>query len=630
MARDPKGSGPAPHWQFPERFPDQVRQDPVEAEFFAPKGLAKTAIRESIQNSLDARQGPDRPVKVRFSIHEGKRVLPASKWGPYLEGLKAHLKACGEQPAPPFVPSDEPMDFLVIEDFGTKGLLGDPEQDDDNESQDQNFFAFWRAVGYSPKKQGQKGSWGLGKTAFFAASRINACFGLTVRAGDRRRLLMGRCDLKSHRVSGRKCMPQGFFAGFKPNGFQLPLEDEETLARFCKDFGLTRGVEPGLSLVIPFLRKEEFNARAIAKEVIGQVLLPVIKGDLEVDVEDAHETIRIRSDITESVADLFKDEPDKVASLNSLATFLLEAETLPPPRQFTLQGFAEGERPLWSPALFTGIDLDAAKQLFQQGKAVVFTIPLALRRKRSASPAVTDHFKVCLQHDVSLQHPDELYLRDGLAISDIRRLRNRQPVRGLVRVEGGALAALMRDSENPSHTEWQPRGPKMADWEYGSSIVSFVQESLNQIAMVLGQATKQTDWQLLADLFPDPVKATGGSGRAKPKKEIKIPAPRPKPCRQPQQVAGGFVLADNPDYTGDKNRLEVKVAYDTEGRNPFPTYDPLDFRLQDSSEFQIDSEGVEIQEREDNRLAIRISSRPWKLSVKGFDARRDLVIHVST
>ncbi|MFV2038497.1 MAG: hypothetical protein ACC646_12985, partial [Paracoccaceae bacterium] len=50
---------------------------------------------------------------------------------------------------------DDPENFLVIEDYGTRGLEGDPTQDDDFQPTEANikndFFYFWRNVGRSKK-----------------------------------------------------------------------------------------------------------------------------------------------------------------------------------------------------------------------------------------------------------------------------------------------------------------------------------------------------------------------------------------------------------------------------------------------------------------------------------------------
>ncbi len=76
----------------------------------------------------------------------------------------------------------EAMPYLVIEDFGTRGLTGDPHVDPELEPASDiknDFFYFWRNVGRSNKGEVDRGRWGLGKAVFTVASRIRTIFGIT-------------------------------------------------------------------------------------------------------------------------------------------------------------------------------------------------------------------------------------------------------------------------------------------------------------------------------------------------------------------------------------------------------------------------------------------------------------------
>ena len=76
-------------------------------------------------------------------------------------------------------------------------------------------------MGRSRKHASELGRWGLGKTVFQAASRINSFFGLTVRATDSRRLLLGQSVLKVHNLDGARFYPYGYFGRFEAD-FALP------------------------------------------------------------------------------------------------------------------------------------------------------------------------------------------------------------------------------------------------------------------------------------------------------------------------------------------------------------------------------------------------------------------------
>ena len=96
------------------------------------------------------------------------------------------------------------MNYILIEDYGTRGLQGDISQYDDldDDFKKNDFYYFWRNIGRTRKEATDLGRWGLGKTVFQAASRINSFFGITVRNDDDRMLLMGQSVLKIHKANG--------------------------------------------------------------------------------------------------------------------------------------------------------------------------------------------------------------------------------------------------------------------------------------------------------------------------------------------------------------------------------------------------------------------------------------------
>src|SRR5258708_15102939 len=171
-------------WSFERTRPRSARRDPFEAEFFTGEGETEEShgrtdslVREVLQNSLDAslRNGP---VRVRFAFSGKSDALSAQRSSEYLSGLVEHLDALGNvivnrKNGVPEIP------FIAIEDFGTKGLTGDPRLTTDpapGTGELESFYWFWRNIGRSGKRGTALGRWGLGKTVFPSASRINAFF----------------------------------------------------------------------------------------------------------------------------------------------------------------------------------------------------------------------------------------------------------------------------------------------------------------------------------------------------------------------------------------------------------------------------------------------------------------------
>src|SRR3981189_2348538 len=78
-----------PSWHFRSMDLGEVQVDPVHDEFFKAQDLADALVRESIQNSLDARVPRSRsPVRVRFRFASGVQALPAEGVREYFAGLE--------------------------------------------------------------------------------------------------------------------------------------------------------------------------------------------------------------------------------------------------------------------------------------------------------------------------------------------------------------------------------------------------------------------------------------------------------------------------------------------------------------------------------------------------------------
>ena len=82
-----------PRWRFRRMMPSEINQDPVQGEFFtAASDLSERVVRESLQNSLDARLG-DEPVRVRFTFSGESGALPADVAARYVHELAPHIQA---------------------------------------------------------------------------------------------------------------------------------------------------------------------------------------------------------------------------------------------------------------------------------------------------------------------------------------------------------------------------------------------------------------------------------------------------------------------------------------------------------------------------------------------------------
>ena len=249
-------------WKFRRMTKSEKLVDPIQSQFFTTNivgGLTAALVREAVQNSLDANLRLNSeveengdvvvyPVEVRFFLSGMSKSIPQDVFSKYTKGLIPHILAQGNglpvEQRPDF---QSPTPYLLIEDSNTRGLEGDPLESEDpgeNDKENHNFYWFWRNVGRSGKGHGDRGRWGLGKTVFPAASKINTFFGLTVRYEDGKRLLMGQSVLKIHHIHGEdvKFCPYGDFGEFHDSDpyFVSPVKGTKELDDFEENFCVER------------------------------------------------------------------------------------------------------------------------------------------------------------------------------------------------------------------------------------------------------------------------------------------------------------------------------------------------------------------------------------------------------
>ncbi len=152
-----------PYWQFRRMSKGEMNIDPIEGEFFSTEALGSLSdalIREAVQNSLDAAI-PGEQVKVAITFSSLDQYLPTSKSETYLRGLKSHLEAKQTGLSEP-VRLTDPMNYLVIEDFGTRGLEGDARRTRIKglTERKNDFFYFWRNIGRAVEGTTARGRWG--------------------------------------------------------------------------------------------------------------------------------------------------------------------------------------------------------------------------------------------------------------------------------------------------------------------------------------------------------------------------------------------------------------------------------------------------------------------------------------
>lgn len=632
---------PSPQWKFPPQIAGYMAQEPVQREFFTSEnmgGLARALVRESVQNALDARVKS--PVYIRFAMIE----LEPEVYKAYLEGLLPHLKVIDERYV--LLPDvNARMQFLIVEDFNTSGLEGDPEITFQKDPKpDENFYYFWHNVGRTGKGGTNRGSWGLGKTVFPAISSISTFFGLTCRASDQRQMLMGQSVLRYHEiVSGKPITPYGYFGVFREREphFSLPIEDPSEVERFSKTFQLSREANhPGLSLVIP-APHGNINVSQLLLQLIQEYFYPILIGDLvvqigEVDKSGQKRWGRVRGDNLQSiVSNRFSEESFSSSTDFSKEIFLRLLEFM----KWSLS-YAETDKILISPPNSNVSDWNkyaleqavaVAQDQFETQQRVAFRVEVPVKTDGRKGRVSIGWFYVYLERDELLRGSESYFLRSGIWVKDVKG-HNLRGIRGIVVIDGAdnPLVRLLASAENPAHTEWQEQSNTLKSYTGGPATLRFVRQSLSRLGSALTHRDKEIDQNLLKDLFfvERPLEDSSRQSRNSSTKAQRAgeqigEMPDLQGGETPitiRSITGGVEI-NGAAHAEPNTKVFAEFAYAIRRGNAFQKYEPLDFDLKN---MPVKAMGVEINIQSENKLQFVVLQAPFIVRVNGFDNLRDV------
>lgn len=622
---------PAPKWHFRRKQAGAVARDPISSEFFAAESVenaARAVIREAIQNSLDARAARGTAADIHIRLGVGPDALLPSQVAPFVSDAWPHLNASrnGLQD-PPAV--REKCPYLVVEDFGTRGLEGDvrawqPERG-------ASFYAFFRAEAFSDKAGDDRGRWGVGKLVFPRASRASMFFGYTVQASTKRALLMGRLILRHHDVDGKVYVPDAMFGNLEQIAddpeFVVPATSQPSLDEFLRTFKLRRGSEPGLSVVVPWLAEEEdYGTEQLVQAVVEEYLVPIIRGRLVVTVSSGADAERIdRSYLLRNPSGTFTEN---VAGLIRLAKFAAD-EPNPPTRT---EPADQSNATHWPDQAFDDVTAKSLAERLEAGEPIAVEVPLRVSEKRGASRPAS--LRVYMTQADTADGVPPLFVRDEITVTDVRA--SKVPgIISLVTIDDNPLATLLGDAENPAHTDWRPNTRGFKDkYLYAKSYLNFVKDAPLALFRSIFAGEREDDAFALASFFPDngaERSARGASSGEKRKGEDrkKVGKITRKPKRYAcRNVQGGFEVVHASSEARMPSALRISAAYDVRRGDPFRRYERFDFDLS-GSDIDVVVEGVRVLEKSLNTMVVEPTQEEFRVRVTGFDARRDLAVRVT-
>lgn len=266
--------------------------------------VAYYLARESIQNIIDA--SIQRPAKAVFEM----KMLKVSDL-PNPEGLKEIFSACREYKkhdkdsvkffdyALDLFKSNKEIGVFRIGDYNTCGLTGA------DEDQKGAYYSLLKSIGSTSKGEGQGGSFGLGKGAYFAASLLRTIFVSSVIENNKV-VFQGKLRLVSHKKDDKPMQGDGSFGYLE----QKPVRNVDDIPK------IFQRKERGTDIFIVGYEDPENWKEHIAKSVLNYFWNSILSGLLEVKVGDILIT---KENIEEVMGKYFTDDqPDAKDNPNPL------------------------------------------------------------------------------------------------------------------------------------------------------------------------------------------------------------------------------------------------------------------------------------------------------------------------
>lgn len=596
-------------WTFEELPMAQVEQDLTQRDQFNNDEveLSEALIREVIQNSTDAAIGGTM-VKVRFAIRDldaGGAAVLRSRFA----SLRPHLAQCAI--------SANSLDrnharVLVIEDFGTRGLTGNPGALDGD-----NFHNFWRRHGRSGKGGNAGGRWGLGKLVFSGSSEIRAFFGLTLRSGDTSPLLLGQAVLRNHEIGGKRYLAHGFwFSERNSEGLQMPVTDAAEISSLTELSGVMRSGQPGLSLIIPYLNLNVTESTIISA-VVRNYYFPILAGHLVVEVGS---TLIDRK--------TFHQVADSLSGGHGIAIPLQFVEEVSAQLQQTpsfLAASAMNGRGLEEKS-FSGDDIAAMKKSFSENSLIHARVRVKL--KPAGGGERVSHVDLFLKSVPETDKPFALFVRGSITVPGEMRYFSGAHAWGAMIAADGGVVAFLGDAENPAHTAWNANAERLSErWKLPSPTLKHIRHALRELYGCIADQIEREDRNALIDLFSlaDHTQSSAGKKKRSRKPDINA-VPREKAISiKPRK--GGFQVVAGPGaakWTFPK-MVRVRVAYDLIGANPFNRHSKFDFDLTKGG-IDIEACAANVDPVKPNTLDVQVTGPDFSITAHGFDENRDIVV----
>ena len=442
-------------WDFPaSKYSDVHGFDTSDMETFRKDPIAGLA-RESVQNSIDAKnESSGGPVIVEFV-----KQLISVETIPGIEDIKEQLHRCrakmyGNKKAIERIDRMEEViasgtvEVLRISDHNTVGLTGIASADPAD-----RWVSLLKNSGNSYKKPGMLGSKGIGKFASFVCSQLQMVFyssaNVNGEVGHE-----GVCRLCAATIPDSDDYTQG------PGYFSPDEKHNAILEPFDAPWALVRSNDdPGTDLYIIGFSAQEGWEKEVVSNILESFVIAVAKDELVIKIND---TLIDSNTLPKIVSDDEWISSERKNSILSQFDCLIESDSVK----------------------IAPVDLEDFP-----GQAI-------LHIKKYV--AGTEEEKHATKKCVLVRYP-YMRIREYKDVSII-------PCSALCILTNGKLADMLRDIENPQHSDWEPKrieDPVRRKYVEGV-IKELKRKIIEMIKEYLGKSgTAETDFGGAGEFLPD-------------------------------------------------------------------------------------------------------------------------------
>jgi hypothetical protein len=153
----------------------------------------------------------------------------------------------------------------------------------------------------------------------------------------------------------------------------VPVDDAAVLDAFARDFCLTRGIQPGLSLVVPY-PDPELTPDAIVPSIVRHYFLPIIRRDLEVEVVRDGTSIQLNgSTLSRFLQDVPWDDRERFQRLVDLVKWGL---AIARSDHAGIAEPSESNAPRWTDHSIGADEVARLKERLNSSQRIALTVPV--------------------------------------------------------------------------------------------------------------------------------------------------------------------------------------------------------------------------------------------------------------